>query len=158
DDFGLTAGVNAGIVEAHEHGVLGSASLMVTAPAWEDAVAPAKATPNLDVGVHLTLVEERPVLPPERIPSLVHNGRFWPSHRAVGTRWLQGRGGADEVQAELTAQLERFEATGLVASHLDGHQHLHLLPGVFAWVASAARLRGIRLVRATLAHPQGRGG
>jgi predicted glycoside hydrolase/deacetylase ChbG (UPF0249 family) len=153
DDFGLTEGVNAGIVEAHERGVLGSASVMVTAPAWEDAVARAKATPDLDVGVHLTLVEERPVLPPERIPSLVHDGRFWPSHGAVGLRWLQGRWRPDEAQAELTAQLGRFEATGLVASHLDGHQHLHLLPGVFAWVVSAARLRGIRFVRETLADP-----
>jgi predicted glycoside hydrolase/deacetylase ChbG (UPF0249 family) len=158
DDFGLTAGVNAGIVEAHERGVLGSTSLMMTAPAWEDAVAHAKVTPGLDVGVHLTLVEERPVLPPECIPSLLHNGWFWPSHGTVGVRWLQGRWRPDEAQAELAAQLERFEATGLVASHLDGHQHLHLLPGVFAWVVAAARRRGIRFVRAMLVDPLRGGG
>jgi predicted glycoside hydrolase/deacetylase ChbG (UPF0249 family) len=158
DDFGLTAAVNGGIVEAHERGVLGSASLMTTAPAWEDAVARARATRALDVGVHLTLVEERPVLPPERIPSLVCDGHFWPSHGAVGMRWLQRRWRSAEARAELAAQLERFEATGLVASHLDGHQHLHLLPGVFTWVVSAASRRGIRFVRTTLADPLRGGG
>lgn len=158
DDFGLTAGVNAGIVEAYERGVLRSTSLMVTAPAWEDAVARAKATPGLDVGVHLTLVEERPALPPERLPGLVHDGRFWPSHGEVGLRWLRRRWRTDEATAELAAQLARFEATGLAASHLDGHQHLHLLPGVFAWVVAAARRRGIRFVRARLADPLRGGG
>jgi hopanoid biosynthesis associated protein HpnK len=153
DDFGLTAGVNAGIVEAYERGVLRSTSLMVTAPAWQDAVARAKATPGLDVGVHLTLVEEQPVLPPDRIPSLVQDGRFWPSHATVGLRWLARRWRSDEACAELAAQLDRFVATGLVPSHLDGHQHLHLLPGVFAWVAAEARRRGIRCVRTTLADP-----
>ena len=153
DDFGLTPGVNAGILDAYERGLLRSTSLMVTAPAWEDAVEGARATPGLDVGVHLTLVEERAALPPERVPSLVHDGRFWPTHGAVALRYLQGRWRTEEARSELAAQLERFAATGLCASHLDGHQHLHLLPGVFAWVASEARRRGIRFVRTTLADP-----
>ena len=153
DDFGLTAGVNAGIVEAYERGVLRSTSLMMTAPAWEDAVALAKSTPGLDVGVHLTLVEEQPALPPDSIPSLVQGGRFWPSHAAVGLRWLERRWRSEEACAELRAPLDRFAATGLAPSHLDGHQHLHLLPGVFAWTAAEARRRGIRFVRTTLADP-----
>ena len=153
DDFGLTEGVNGGIVEAYQRGVLRSTSLMVTAPAFEDAVACAKAAPGLDVGVHLTLVEEAPVLPPDRIPSLVQEGRFWSSHGTVGLRWLARRWRSEEACAELRAQLDRFAATGLAASHLDGHQHLHLLPGVFAGVAAEARRRGIRYVRTTLADP-----
>jgi predicted glycoside hydrolase/deacetylase ChbG (UPF0249 family) len=153
DDFGLTPGVNDGILEAYERGVLRSTSLMVTAPAWEDAVARARVAKGLDVGVHLTLVEECPALPPARIPSLVHDGRFWPTHGAVGLRYLQRRWRPEEARRELAAQLDRFAATGLVPSHLDGHQHLHLLPGVFEWVVSEARRRGIRFVRTTLADP-----
>jgi len=153
DDFGLSAGVNAGIVEAYERGVLRSTSLMVTGQAFEDAVARAKATPGLDVGVHLTLVEEPPVLPPERIPSLIHDGRFWPTHAAVGLRWLQRRWRAEEACLELAAQLDRYAATGLAMSHLDGHQHLHLLPGVFTWVAAEASRRRVRFVRTRLADP-----
>ena len=56
DDFGLTGAVNAGILEAHERGVLASASIMVTAPAAEAAVAAARARPTLDCGLHVTLV------------------------------------------------------------------------------------------------------
>lgn len=153
DDFGLTSAVNAGIVEAYERGVLRSTSLIVTAPGFEDAVARAKAAPGLDVGVHLTLVEEAPALPPERIPSLLSGGRFWPTHGAVGQRWLSRRWRTGEACAELVAQLERYGATGLPASHYDGHQHLHLLPGVFARVAGEARRRGVRFVRTTLADP-----
>lgn len=158
DDFGLTAGVNAGIVEAYERGVLRSTSLMTTAAAWEDAVARAHATAGLDVGVHLTLVEERAASPAERIPSLLRDGRFWPTHGAVGLRYLQGRWRSAEARLELAGQIERFVGAGLVPSHLDGHQHLHLLPGVFGWVASEARRRDIRFVRTTLADPISGGG
>jgi predicted glycoside hydrolase/deacetylase ChbG (UPF0249 family) len=151
DDFGLTPAINDGILEAHERGVLGSTSLIVTGEAAEGAVAAARATPGLDVGVHLTLVEERPALPPDRIPSLVDGDRFLPTHATVGGRYLLGRWRPAEARAELAAQLERFAGSGLAPSHLDGHQHLHLLPGVLPFVAAEARRRGIRFVRTVLA-------
>jgi predicted glycoside hydrolase/deacetylase ChbG (UPF0249 family) len=153
DDFGLTPGVNAGIVEAHRSGVLGSTSLMATAAACDDAVALARATPRLDVGVHLTLVEVRPSLSPAEIPSLVRDGAFLPTHGSVGLRYLMRRWRPEEARRELAAQLEHVTAAGIVPSHLDGHQHLHLLPGVFPWVAAEARRRGIRFVRSTLGDP-----
>jgi predicted glycoside hydrolase/deacetylase ChbG (UPF0249 family) len=155
DDFGLSPAVNAGILEAHTHGVLRSTSLMVTADAAAEAAEAARATPALDVGLHLTLVEERPVLPVERIPSLVQGGRFWPRHGVVALRYLRRRWDPAEARAELEAQWERFDALGLAASHCDGHQHLHLLPGVFPAVAAEARRRGIRFVRSHLGDPLG---
>jgi len=158
DDFGLTPGVNAGIVEAHRRGVLGSTSLMATAEACDDAVALARATPRLDIGVHLTLVEVQPSLPPAEIPSLVRDGTFLPTHGSVGLRYLTRRWRPEEARRELAAQLERVTTAGIVPSHLDGHQHLHLLPGVFPWVAAEARRRGIRFVRTTLADPLFGGG
>jgi len=150
DDFGLTPAINDGILEAFEHGVLRSTSLIVTGEAAARGVAAARTAPGLDVGVHLTLVEERPVLPPERIPSLVAGDRFLPTHAAVGARYLLGRWRPAEARAELAAQLERFAASGLEPSHLDGHQHLHLLPGVLPFVVTEARRRGIRFVRTAL--------
>src|SRR5262249_30662055 len=68
DDFGLSPQVNAGILYAHRQGILTDTSLMVTAPAWEDAVALAKATPSLGVGLHLTLVQGRAALAPHLLP------------------------------------------------------------------------------------------
>src|SRR5262245_12192313 len=103
DDFGLTGAVNAGILEAHERGVLAGASLMMTAPAAEAAVAAARACPTLDCGLHVTLVEERSVLPPARIPSLVSGDRFWPRHTEVFLRYMAGRWNPREAAAEVSA-------------------------------------------------------
>src|SRR5437667_8360151 len=110
DDFGLAPAVNAGIVEAHQRGLLRSTSLMVSADAAEDAAALARSLPDLDVGLHVTLVEERPVLPPDRIPSLVTEGRFWPSHGAVFARYATGRWNVAEAAAEVAAQWDRLAA------------------------------------------------
>jgi len=113
DDFGLTRAVNAGIVEAHQRGMLGSASLMPGARAAADAAALARALPGLDVGLHVTLVEERPILPPDRIPSLVSGERFWPSHTSVFARWASGRWRAVEAAAEAEAQWQRLVELGV---------------------------------------------
>lgn len=155
DDFGLTRAVNAGIVEACERGLLRSTSLMVTAAAAEDAVAAARTLPALDVGLHVTLVEERPVLPPERIPSLVDNGRFWPDHSAVFARYVAGRWKPEEARDEVSAQFVRLMALGVRPSHCDGHQHLHLLPRLFPAVVELAKLNGARFIRSQLGGPVG---
>ena len=70
DDFGASFSVNEGIEQAHVHGILSAASLMVTGDAVEDAVARARRLPRLGVGLHLVLVEGRPALPPEQVPEL----------------------------------------------------------------------------------------
>ena len=157
DDFGLTRAVNAGIVEAHARGLLRSASLMPSAEAAEDAASLARSVPDLDVGLHVTLVEERPLLPAERVPSLVTGGRFWPSHATVFARYAAGRWSADEAAAETAAQWERLAALGIRSSHCDGHQHLHLLPQLFPRVVQLARRHGVRFVRTWLGGPAGAG-
>ena len=71
DDLGLTVGVNDGIFDAHDHGILTSASLFADAPATSDAIRRARCRPSLGVGVHLALVDGTPTLPPSRVPTLV---------------------------------------------------------------------------------------
>lgn len=155
DDFGLTRAINAGIVEACTRGLLRSTSLMVTAGAAEDAAAAARTLPALDVGLHVTLVEERPVLPPDRIPTLVDEDRFWPDHSAVFARYVAGRWNPVEAKAEVAAQFGRLAALGLRPSHCDGHQHLHLLPRLFPSVVELARSHGAQFVRSQLGGPVG---
>ena len=70
DDFGLTAGVNAGIVQAFRDGILTSTTLMATADAFDDAVARVRENPEMDVGCHLVLVGGDCVAPADEIPSL----------------------------------------------------------------------------------------
>jgi hopanoid biosynthesis associated protein HpnK len=148
DDFGLTTRVNQGVLEAHARGILTSASIMAGGQAFEDAVRLAHATPALDVGVHLTLVEERPLLPGSRVPSLVGpDGRFLRHAERFALRYLAGRVNLSEVREELAEQCRRVLAAGLLPSHLDTHQHVHLLPGVLDVVIELSREFGIPAIR-----------
>ena len=148
DDFGLSEAVNRGVIAAHRDGILTSASLMVTGDAFEHAAALARANPSLDVGVHLTLTEHRPLTDPATVPSLVdEQGRFLPHAIAFGRRYLNGRIELTEVRTELDAQIRRAAHAELPISHLDGHQHVHVLPGVAHVVADLAEQHGIRAVR-----------
>jgi hopanoid biosynthesis associated protein HpnK len=140
DDLGLTAGVNRGILRAFQDGIVTSASLLVTGSGFEEAVTLARQNPELDVGLHLTLVEERAVLGREVIPTLVdETGRFHPTSSEFFRRALLGRINWDEVKLETAAQIARFQKTGLRLSHLDSHQHLHMFPPVFQIVRELTR-------------------
>jgi hopanoid biosynthesis associated protein HpnK len=148
DDFGLSEAVNDGIVDAHRRGILTSTSLMASGAAFEHAVALAKECPSLDVGVHLTLTEERPLSPAAARSRLVDaTGRFPPHLLQFAALHARGKIPLDAVRIELAAQIERSLATGLPITHLDGHQHVHVLPGIAPLVAELARAHGIRAVR-----------
>jgi hopanoid biosynthesis associated protein HpnK len=140
DDLGLTPGVNRGILRAFQDGIVTSASLLVTGNAFEEAVALARQNPELDVGLHLTLVEERAVLRREALPTLVdETGRFPRTSGEFFRRAFFGRINWDEVEREIAAQITRFQKTGLRLSHLDSHQHLHMFPPVFQIVRRLTR-------------------
>jgi hopanoid biosynthesis associated protein HpnK len=132
DDLGLTPGVNRGVLRAFQDGIVTSASLLVTGSAFDDAVALARQNPELDVGLHLTLVEEQAILGREILPTLVdESGRLPPTSGEFLRRALLARISWDEVEREIAAQIARFQNTGLRLSHLDSHQHLHMFPPVF---------------------------
>jgi hopanoid biosynthesis associated protein HpnK len=148
DDLGLTAGVNDGIFDAHDHGILTSASLFAGAPATVDAIRRARSRPSLGVGVHLALVDGTPTLPPSRVPTLVEDdGRFRRSWKPFIVACLLGKVSLAEVELELTAQVERLRSAGVSLTHLDAHQHVHAYPPVFAIVARLAGRFGIPAVR-----------
>jgi predicted glycoside hydrolase/deacetylase ChbG (UPF0249 family) len=109
DDFGLSAGVNRGVAQAHEQGILTSASMMVRAGHASEAAAYAKTHPQLSVGLHVDLGEWR------------YSGEHWiAAYEVVDT------GDDAEVGAEVAAQCERFCALmGCEPTHLDAHQHAH---------------------------------
>jgi hopanoid biosynthesis associated protein HpnK len=148
DDFGLSEAVNRAVIAAHENGIVTATSLMAGGEAFEHAVALAKECPTLDVGVHLTLTEQQPVAAAGTVRSLVGaDGRFAPHAVQFAKRYLRGEIALAEVRTELDAQIRRVLDHGLVPSHLDGHQHVHVLPGIARIVAELARTYGIRAVR-----------
>lgn len=139
DDFGFSRGVNRAIVEAHEKGVLTSASLMVTGDAWEEAVSLARAHPRLAVGLHLVIVCGRSVLPEAEVPHLVDSaGFFRTSPTRAGLLYQLHPEARAELRREIRAQLERFRQTGLPLDHVDGHLHLHVHPVVVDVLAELA--------------------
>jgi chitin disaccharide deacetylase len=148
DDLGLTPGVNDGILDAHDLGVLTSASLFAGAPATDDAIRRVRARTSLGVGVHLALVDGTPTLPARHVPTLVTgDGRFRPSWRRFIAACLHGRVSLDEVERELAAQIERLLDAGVALTHLDAHKHVHAYPPVFAIVARLAVRFGIAAAR-----------
>ena len=150
DDFGMSAGVNAGIVEAHRDGVLTNTSLMVNGAAFEEAVALAKEHPSLAVGLHLVLVQGRSTLPQSAIPNLVDgDGYFDNAPILTGMRYYFQSGVRDELQAEIDAQIDKFLSTGLVPSHVDGHLNIHMHPAVLPLLLRTASSRGITAMRVT---------
>ena len=148
DDFGLSEEINEGILQAHTKGIVTSTSLMPTGAAFCHAVNLASMTPSLDVGIHLTLVEETPLSPPQSIPSLVNDhGRFHPHAGDFLKRYLRGKISRREVRNELESQVRKVKDSGLQISHLDSHQHLHALPGIWDIVQSLAAQFDIAAVR-----------
>jgi predicted glycoside hydrolase/deacetylase ChbG (UPF0249 family) len=142
DDFNLTEGVTRGILEAHRHGIVTSASVMVNLPGLEPSQGLARMARRLALGLHLNLTLGPPVLPPGEVASLVDDcGRFIRDRRR-----LEEAGEAREIRAELAAQAARFEAVfGHHPSHLDTHHHLHRRPRVFGMVLDLAEALGVPL-------------
>jgi predicted glycoside hydrolase/deacetylase ChbG (UPF0249 family) len=139
DDAGLHPGMTLGALEAHDRGIVTAVSVSPNGRAFDHAVERLKDCPKLDVGVHLTLVGERPLSPPETISTLLgKDGALLPGFPAFVRRALLGKIRWDEVERELRAQIERLEGSGLRAVHANAHQHLHVLPGVFEIVHKLA--------------------
>ncbi len=148
DDFGIAPEVNEAVERAARDGVLRSASLMVGAPAAEDAVERARRVPRLAVGLHVALVHGRPVLPPERVPDLVDGrGEFLTGLVRAGFRFFFRPGVRAQMAAEIRAQFERFAQTGLALDHADAQSHMHVHPTVFRLLLSVGREYGLRAVR-----------
>lgn len=149
DDFGLHPLINAGIIKGHQEGFITSTSLMPSAPCWQEAVRLAKENPRLGIGVHLTLVGGVPsVLPKEKVSSLLDDdGLFLPDYVAFAKRYYGGAVKRSELEAELRAQLERALSCGVNITHIDSHQHTHVLPGINSLVLKLSNEYNIIRVR-----------
>lgn len=155
DDFGASSEVNDAVEQAHRGGILTAASLMVAGDAVEDAVARARAMPTLGVGLHVVLVEGRPILPPERIPALVDsNGKFRTDMARAGITIFASPAARRQLTAEVDAQFAAFAATSLPLDHVNAHKHFHLHPTITGAILKAGRRHGMRSARAPV-EPRG---
>lgn len=148
DDFGLSEEVNEAVERAHRDGILTSASLMVGAPAAADAVERARRLPDLRVGLHLVLIEARPVLPAHRVPDLVGpDGAFRSDAAAYGARVFFSPRARRQLAAEIDEQFAAYRATGLALDHVDAHKHFHIHPAIARELIRAAAAAGVTWIR-----------
>ncbi len=146
DDFGFTRSINRGIFEAVERGAVTAVSMMVSQPGWLDGVQRAHAAGSaLDVGLHLNLSVGASLTGASSLTD-TRSGEFLPVPVLIA-RALAGRVLPEDAYDECCAQLDTLLDAGLSVSHLDGHKHLHLLPGVWTGVAAAAASRGGLTIR-----------
>ncbi len=149
DDFGADVAVNDAVEIAHRHGVLTAASLMVAAPAAADAVAKARAMPELGVGLHLVLVEGKPILPARQVSHLVGpDGYFRADMAAAGATMFFDPRARRQLEAEIAAQFEAFAATGLPLDHVNAHKHFHLHPTIAGLILKIGARHGLKAARA----------
>lgn len=156
DDFGLSSGVNRAVEQAWKNGLLTCASIMPGAAAFDEAVKIVRRNPGLQIGLHLTLVQGKGVLPPAEIPELVDvQGRFSENPIRAGLRYFFDRGLYCQLKREIEAQIKKVLAAGLALTHIDGHLNIHLHPTVFRILAELMPRYGInsfRLSQERLAH------
>lgn len=148
DDFGLSQGINRGIIQCFQKGIVTSATIIPTGVAFDHAVELAKLNPGLGVGVHLTLIAEEPALPPDKVKSLIDSdGNFHESHMRFILRYFFGKIDLHEIAGELEAQLVKVSDAGLLITHIDSHRHLHMLPDMLEIVTGLAKKFNIQAIR-----------
>lgn len=129
DDFGLSKAINDGIVMANRMGLVTSASIMPVGKAFDHALQKLEEAPQLDVGVHLTLVAEEPLI--HKNSSLLNGGNRFPKDIAsFMLAYFKGGIRLSDIRREWSAQIEKALDRRLAITHLDSHQHVHVLPGI----------------------------
>lgn len=139
DDFGYSTGVNRGIVQCYEAGVLRSTTALVNMPAWPQAAAYLRDHPGLGTGVHLVFNDGRPVLSPEQVPTLVDADGYFLTDDVLLERGDELD--EDDMVLEWRAQIDRFVAdTGRQPTHLDNHCAISYMSP--EWFGAAIALAG----------------
>jgi len=148
DDLGWTEGVNRGIVEAHRRGLVTSTSLLANGRAFESALAAAISNPQLGIGVHLNLSDGPPSAPADEVRGLLNEaGELEEGPESLLLRIASRSLALEEVEREWDAQIRKVHATGIEPTHLDGHKHVQMLPGLFEIALRLAKKHGIRAIR-----------
>ncbi|MHC1746384.1 MAG: ChbG/HpnK family deacetylase [Negativicutes bacterium] len=148
DDFGLHPAVNQGIIDGFCNGCITSTSIMPGGAAFDEAVKLASSHPKLGIGVHLMLVGGRAVCKPAELPTLADaQGNLSLDYPVFLKRYFTGKINKQEIRRELTAQVDKVSQTGLVITHLDSHQHMHIVPGIIDIVLDIAAQFAIPSIR-----------
>ncbi len=148
DDFGHSEKINLAVIECFRNGILRSASLMANGKSFDHAVGIVRSNPDLDIGVHLSLVGGMPLLGSAESHSLLKDERYFHKNAVDFAKiYFSGKISLQEVKAEWTAQIEKLLDYGIKISHIDSHQHLHILPRILDIATELANRYKIKFIR-----------
>src|SRR5687767_8428224 len=123
DDLGMAHSINTASIKGLESGLVSSASIMIPCPWLPEIAAYARKHPEADLGLHLTLTSEwslyrwGPVLPKERVPSLLDSSGYLYLTETEAAAHIDPK----EAEAEIRAQIARAKSLGIQPTHLDSH-------------------------------------
>ncbi len=148
DDFGFSETVNDGIIKSFKEGIVRSTSIMANGKAFGQAVELAKESPGLDLGIHLTLVKEKPTLPLNQVTSLINDEDGFMNHAMTFARkYYLNKINLEEIRSELDSQINIVLKQGLQISHMDSHQHVHMFPSILKIVLEFSKRYKIPFIR-----------
>ena len=148
DDLGWTEGVNRGIADAHRRGLVTSTSVLANGQAFESALRVARENPELGVGVHLNLSDGPPAASANDVRGLLNDSAQFEGSPELLLLRIAGRSlPLDQIELEWDAQIHQIRDAGIEPTHLDGHKHVQMLPGLFEIVLRLAKKHSIRAVR-----------
>jgi len=131
DDFGLTEGINEGIVKARREGIVTFVNFLASGEAFDNAAGLKDELNINEMGAHLALTETVPVSDPATIPSLIaKNGRFFRHYTTFFARLFLGMVDPDHIRLELKSQMDRLKRLGIPVTNLSSHEHIHMAPAI----------------------------
>ena len=142
DDFGLTKTISDEIIKVYKIGNLSSTSLMVNTPGRDYAINLARENPDLGIGLHFNLTEGFALTGVSSITN--SEGKFLDKMKLILYVILK-KIDIKDVYKELKAQYEYIIKAGLIPSHIDSHQHIHMNPKIFKLVADFAKEKNISI-------------
>lgn len=156
DDFGLSDSVNTAIVQSFKEGVLTSASLLINAKRTQQAIELANKNPQLDLGMHLCIVQGKPIAKRKNISTLLdNNGYFSKNHVDFLIKLWRNKINLDEVELEFNQQIKNALEYKLNITHIDTHQHIHMHPQILRILVKLAKKFKIRWIRYPVEIPYG---
>lgn len=148
DDYGACEDVNSAVEELALAGLLGGVSLLVNGASFASAVAFLNAHPTINAGIHLNLIEGRPMAQPDAVQAILDPDGLFLNRSGLMMRWaLHPIAVTRAVTIEWRTQIEYFLATGLTLTHADSHQHLHAFPPAFRIAVNLCKEFGIPAMR-----------
>lgn len=149
DDFGINKSVNQAIIQGFKNGIITSTSLLANGDEFEEAITLSQKNPQLGIGIHLALVGGlKPLSDQDEVRSLLdENGYLVDNHTIFIKKLGLGEINLNEVYKELDKQFAKICQHNIRITHVDGHQHMHILPQILPMVIALMKKYGINKMR-----------